>query len=146
MSFFVITPDVRLVSNDNRPHTGKIEVFFNNEWGQICFQENVTTSLSVICAQLGYGSVGALSFRANISVNSRIWLSDAINCTGNESTIFDCLASAEIDNVGKIFRGICSDGAAGVVCPMRELCITKHSYIFSIFYVSCSYTGIDVRT
>ena len=145
MSFFVITPDVRLVSNDNRPHTGKIEVFFNNEWGQICFQENVATSLSVICAQLGYGSVGALSFRANISVNSRIWLSDAISCTGNESTIFDCLSSAEIDNVGKIFRGICSDGAAGVVCPMRELCITKH-IIFSICYVSRSYTGVDVRT
>lgn len=119
---------MRLVSNDNRPYTGKIEVFYNNEWGQVCFQEN-EASLSVVCAQLGYGSIGALSLRANISIDSLIWLSDDINCTGNEDTIFDCLSPAEIDNVGKIFRGICSDGAAGVVCPIRELhmCVIKHN-------------------
>ena len=133
--FFVITTDVRLVSNDTSPYTGKIEVFYNNEWGQICFQENVVT-LSVVCAQLGYGSVGALPFSTHISINSHIWLSDDINCTGNENTLFDCLSPAEIDNVGKIFSGICSDGAANVICPIRKL------FIFILLLTS--WVDIDV--
>ena len=113
---FVIPPDVRLVSTDNKPYTGRIEVFFNNEWGQICYQEN-DAMLSVTCAQLGYGSAGAVPFSMSISRNVRIWLSNSLDCVGNEDTIFDC-PSLEFTDIGKVVDGYCVNGAAGVICPI----------------------------
>ena len=87
--FLAITPDVRLISTDSIPYTGRIEVFFNNEWGQVCYQDNDAV-LSVVCAQLGYGSAGAAPFRMSISRNTRIWLGNNVDCVGNEDSIFDC--------------------------------------------------------
>ena len=115
---FVIPLDVRLVSTDDLPYTGRIEVFFNNEWGQICYQENDAV-LSVTCAQLGYGSAGAVPFSMSISRNVRIWLSNSLDCVGNEDTIFDC-PSLEFTDIGKVVNGYCVNGAAGVICPIRK--------------------------
>ena len=116
----MIIPDIRLIPTDSRPYLGTIEVFFNYEWGEVCFQQNNAT-LSVICSQLGFGSVGAVPFRSvsltNISTTP-IWLSDSINCIGNEDTLFDCLSPANIDNVGKVTSDICNDGPANVICPL----------------------------
>jgi len=98
------------------PYSGRIEVFFNNEWGQVCRQEN-TAVLSVVCAQLGYGSAGAVPFSVGSSLSRRVWLADSIDCTGNEDTIFDC-PSLDFIDIGKAPDGYCSDGAAGVTCPM----------------------------
>ena len=117
----MIIPDIRLIYTGSRPYLGRIEVFFNHEWGKVCFQQNNVT-LSVICSQLGFGSVGAAPFRSltSISTNSRIWLSDSINCIGNEDTLFDCLSPANIDNVGKLTSSFCSNGPANVICPIRK--------------------------
>ena len=109
-----------MISTDDRPYLGRIEVFLNHEWGKVCFQEDNVT-LSVICSQLGFGSVGVASF-ASISTNSRVWLSDNINCIGNEDTIFDCLSSANVDNVGKAFGSTCDNGEANVICSLRKFC------------------------
>ena len=112
----MIILDVRLVSTDDRPYTGRIEVFFNNEWGQVCYQEDDAV-LSVVCAQLGYGSTGAVPFSMSISRNARIWLGNNVDCVGNEDTIFDC-PSLEFTDIGKVVDGYCSNGAAGVICPI----------------------------
>ena len=117
--FFVINSDVRLVPIDKRPYSGRIEVFYNHEWGEVCFQENSRT-LSIVCAQLGYGSGGAIPSSHSVSRNPRIWLSFGINCAGNEDTLFDCLSSYDITRVGKLNSGYCIDGVASVVCPIRE--------------------------
>ena len=45
----MIILDVRLVSTDGKPYSGRIEVFLNHEWGKVCFQEDNVT-LSVICS------------------------------------------------------------------------------------------------
>lgn len=121
----MITLDVRLVPVDNRPHSGRIEVFFNNEWGQVCFQENSAT-LSVVCTQLGYGSAGVTPFSASVPGNARVWFSNNINCTGREDTLFDCLSPLDIANVGKTRYGYCSGGGAGVICPMCEFYIASY--------------------
>ena len=115
---FVIPPDIRLVSTDNIPYTGRIEVFFNNEWGQVCYQEN-NAVLSVVCAQLGYGLAGAVPFSLSISRNVRIWLTSSLDCVGNEESIFDC-PSLEFTDIGKVVDGYCVNGAAGVICPIRK--------------------------
>ena len=113
---FILYIDLRLVSTNNLPYSGRIEVFFNKEWGQVCFQENVAV-LSVVCAQLGYGSAGVVPLSVGLSRNARVWLGDHIDCVGNEETIFDC-PSLDFIDIGKVSDGYCSDGAAGVICPM----------------------------
>ena len=114
--------DLRLVSTDNSPYSGRIEVFFNKEWGQVCFQENVAV-LSVVCAQLGYGSAGAVPLSVGLSRNTLVWLNDNINCVGNEDTIFDC-PSLDFIDIGQDPDEYCNDGAAGVICPMRTYLAT----------------------
>lgn len=118
----VISLDVRLISTDSRSYLGRIEIFYNNEWGQLCFQENNAT-LHVICAQLGLGLFGAIPFRTTTSSNSRVWLRDSINCNGNENTLFDCLSPVDVSNIGKIIGGICNNGAANVICPICKFYI-----------------------
>ena len=125
----MFTADVRLVSTDGRTYTGRIEIFFNNKWGQICYQGN-STVLSVVCAQLGYGSVGAVPFSTSISSNAPIWLDNDVGCVGNENTIFDC-PSLEVTGIGKVVGGYCSGGAAGVICPVGRFCITKDIYLLA---------------
>ena len=117
---------MRLVSTDNIPYSGRIEVFFSKEWGQICLQENVAV-LSVVCAQLGFGSAGAVPFSFGSSRNDRVWLADRIDCTGNEDTIFDC-PSLEFTDIGKVPDDYCSDGTAGVICPIGTQ-LHIHSYV-----------------
>jgi len=119
----VLTPDVRLVSTDNRPYSGQIEVFFNNEWGQVCLQRNSVT-LSVVCAQIGYGPGGTVSSTQSTTTsrNPRIWLSFSISCVGNEGTLFDCLSSYDVTRVGKLSYGYCIDGVATVTCLTCKLC------------------------
>lgn len=120
ISTLLFFADVRLVSTDSRTYAGRIEVFFNNKWGQICYQGN-STVLSVVCAQLGYGSAGAIPFSISNSRNAPIWLDNDIECVGDEDTIFDC-PSLEFTDIGKVVGGYCSDGAAGVICPVGRFC------------------------
>ena len=126
--FLAITLDVRLVSTDTLPYTGRIEVFFNNEWGQVCYQDNDAV-LSVVCAQLGYGSADAVPFSLSISRNIRIWLGNNVDCVGNEDSIFDC-PSLEFTDIGKVVDGYCVNGAAGVICP-----ICKSYYIYLVHII-----------
>lgn len=129
----MITVDIRLISTNNRPYSGRIEVFFNYEWGKVCFQDNNAT-LSVVCAQLGFGSFGATPFTTSVLLNSRVWLNSNINCTGNEDTILDCLSPADVANVGKVISGICSNGVANVICPICEFGILYcYTYVLSPF-------------
>ena len=112
------------MSTNNIPYSGRIEVFFSNEWGQVCFQDN-TAVLFVVCAQLGFGSTGAVPYSPGVSRSTRIWLADSIDCVGNEDSIFDC-PSLEYTYIGKVSYGYCSNGAAGVICPISMSCITNY--------------------
>ena len=85
--------------------------------------------LSVLCGQLGYGSAGAVSLNV-LSRNSRIWISDNVDCVGDEDTIFNC-PSLEFTDIGKVPDLYCRDGAAGVICPIGRFCI-KDIYIVTV--------------
>ena len=110
--------DVRLVSTDNKSYAGTIEVYFNDEWGKICFQGSIAV-VSVVCAQLGYGSVGAVPFSIDVPSNDPVWLDSGLECNGSEDTLFDC-PSLQYTDIGKVAGGYCSDGTAGVVCPTGQ--------------------------
>jgi len=111
---FICLIDIRLASTDNRPNSGRLEIHFNNEWGQICYQNNATI-YSVACAQIGYTSTNMSIARTRLpSVNPRIWLED-IQCVGNEETLLDCGSHAGISSIGKLSNYHCTDGTVAIL-------------------------------
>ena len=71
-------------------YEGRVEIFYNNEWGTVCDDGWDLNDAQVVCGQLGFGP--AIKARGNAYYgegNGQIWLSN-LNCTGTEVTIDDC--------------------------------------------------------
>ena len=47
---------IRLVGS-SEPHLGTIEVFYNNAWGGICFDNYYAAEGHVACRELGYSGI-----------------------------------------------------------------------------------------
>ena len=100
----------------NVSFAGRIEVFFNNEWGQLCNNIVRQDALNVVCSQIGYASMDSPYLMAlNLPENSRVWIYD-INCIGNESTLLECPSDVEF-HVGKVHQPC--NTATGVVCQRK---------------------------
>ncbi|XP_071987987.1 antigen WC1.1-like [Engystomops pustulosus] len=100
---------VRLVGGET-PCSGRVEVFYNREWGTVC---DITWDLfdaAVVCRQIGCGAAqrapGGGTF---ISGSGPIWL-EHLFCNGTESSIAQC--------GGVISRNTMCDHSqdAGVIC------------------------------
>ena len=52
------TPDrsVRLIGT-SMPHIGRLEIFYNNEWGSICFDNFSAPEGHVACKEMGYSGI-----------------------------------------------------------------------------------------
>ena len=84
---------VRLVGGSSK-REGRVEVFFNNNWGTVCHDHWGATDAEVVCRQLGlqYGNaqpVGAAVFGEG---SGQIWLDD-VACSGSESFLDECFHS-----------------------------------------------------
>ena len=78
--------DIRLVPMDyNQSYSGRLEVFFNNEWGQVCDTAFNSSDVTVVCSQIGYATLQSEIFSTSLPANSRIWIQN-INCLSTEST------------------------------------------------------------
>ena len=68
---------------------GRVEMFFNNQWGTVCDDLWSARSSTVVCRQLGLGNVGrTISFGAGPSMFPI--LLDDVYCSGNEPNILAC--------------------------------------------------------
>ena len=85
--FIFIT--VRLV-NGTTEYVGRVEVYYNGEWGTVCDDGWDLNDARVVCRQLGLGPPITVLKSAHYGEDSgKIWL-DEVDCVGNELRIQNC--------------------------------------------------------
>ena len=80
---------IRLVGGSSY-NEGRVEVYYNGEWGTVCDDGWYYRSTYVVCRQLGFGTSGS-SYRGAYfgQGTGPIWL-DNVVCTGSETTLASC--------------------------------------------------------
>ena len=91
---------LRMVNTGRTRFGGRLEFYYNNEWGTVCGDIWNSSDASVACRQLGFLGVrdgDSSRFGAGTS-SQHIWLYD-VECNGSESRLIDCShASIGFDN------------------------------------------------
>ena len=82
---------MRLVGGSS-PLEGRVEIYYNDQWGTICNSGWYIDDATVVCHQLGFdGDAEAIpnSLFGIGSQSTPIWLTNVL-CTGNEDYLDDC--------------------------------------------------------
>ncbi|KAI1900775.1 hypothetical protein AGOR_G00053350 [Albula goreensis] len=86
------TPRIQLrLAGDKRKHNeGRVEVFYEGEWGTVCDDDFSIHAAQVVCREMGY--LEAISWSAGAKYGrgeGRIWY-DNVHCTGKEKSLALC--------------------------------------------------------
>ncbi|XP_071490894.1 scavenger receptor cysteine-rich domain-containing protein DMBT1-like [Diadema antillarum] len=103
------SPRVEIVGG-NSVLEGRVEVYFDGEWGTVCDDYWDLEDAHVVCASLGHGpALEATSYAAFGEGSGEIVLDD-VECIGNEAGLFDC------PNAGPGIHNCAHSEDAGVRC------------------------------
>ena len=115
---------------------GRVEVYYNGEWGTVCNNGWDSTDATVVCRQLGLGaSGGTLSLRYyKIESGSGLIFLSNVMCSISDHT----LASCSHLGVG-ITYGCDHDDDAGVICygmcEVLLLCLMHVVYYHACYFL-----------
>ncbi|NXV83757.1 LOX3B oxidase, partial [Atlantisia rogersi] len=80
----------RLAGYPRKHNEGRVEVFYNEEWGTICDDDFTLANAHVLCRHLGFVAATGWAHSAKYGKGvGRIWL-DNVNCAGSEKNIGNC--------------------------------------------------------
>ncbi|XP_063781954.1 lysyl oxidase homolog 3 isoform X3 [Pseudophryne corroboree] len=80
----------RLAGFPRKHNEGRIEVFYNQEWGTICDDDFTMENAHILCRHLGFTEATGWTHSAKYGKGiGRIWLDNVI-CSGSEKSISDC--------------------------------------------------------
>uniref|UniRef100_A0ACB8EXC2 Lysyl oxidase 2 n=1 Tax=Sphaerodactylus townsendi TaxID=933632 RepID=A0ACB8EXC2_9SAUR len=106
---------VRLVGTKKKHNEGRVEVFYNGEWGTVCDDDFSISAANVVCRQLGYQeAVSWIPSSKYGKGDGRIWL-DNVYCTGKEATLAECTSNGWGVSDCKHTEDV------GVVCSERRI-------------------------
>ena len=81
--------DLQLVDGSNYKE-GRVEMYYNSEWGTVCDHDWSPSNAKVVCKQLGFGAYGTTLTGSSVPDGSgNIWL-DNLRCSGTETHILNC--------------------------------------------------------
>uniref|UniRef100_A0A8C7NV49 Lysyl oxidase homolog n=1 Tax=Oncorhynchus mykiss TaxID=8022 RepID=A0A8C7NV49_ONCMY len=111
------TPIIQLrLAGDKRKHyEGRVEVYYNGEWGTVCDDDFSIHAANILCRELGY--VEAVSWSPSSKYGKgegRIWL-DNVHCSGRERTLAQCKSNGFGVSDCKHSEDV------GVVCNQRRI-------------------------
>ncbi|XP_050407264.1 deleted in malignant brain tumors 1 protein [Patella vulgata] len=85
-----LTANVRLVGGSG-PHEGRVELFYNRQWGTVCDDGWDSTDASVVCRELGFPSGGAIARgNAYFGQGTGSILLGNVRCRGSELSLKYC--------------------------------------------------------
>ena len=133
--------NIRL-ANGNGPFQGRVEVFYNGEWGTVCDDGFDFSAADVVCRQLGcQGATKVSCCGAYGQGSGPIWL-DGVVCTGREISLFGCAHNG----FGNVDCGHGED--VSVVCDQEQglyiIEITLHVVEDSFYYIQVSVLSMAV--
>ncbi|OCT72903.1 CD5 antigen-like [Xenopus laevis] len=79
---------IQLVNGSSRC-AGRLEVFYDGEWGSVCDDDWDRSDSQVVCHQLGCGGPQLNRGPRFGQASGRIWLDD-VQCNGNENSLEEC--------------------------------------------------------
>uniref|UniRef100_A0A669BJL4 Lysyl oxidase homolog n=1 Tax=Oreochromis niloticus TaxID=8128 RepID=A0A669BJL4_ORENI len=81
---------LRLAGEKKKHYEGRVEVFYNGEWGTVCDDDFSIYAAQVVCRELGFTGAESWSPSAKYGKGEgRIWL-DNVHCTGSEKSLAHC--------------------------------------------------------
>ncbi|XP_071835447.1 scavenger receptor cysteine-rich domain superfamily protein-like isoform X1 [Apostichopus japonicus] len=81
--------DVRLVNGQN-PAEGRVEVYYQGEWGTVCDDGWDMSEANVVCRQLGFSSANTTHCCAFFGHGEGQIMLDDLGCRGDESDLGSC--------------------------------------------------------
>ncbi|KAL3892086.1 hypothetical protein ACJMK2_004323 [Sinanodonta woodiana] len=130
---------IRLVNGSNCLE-GRVEVYYNGEWGTVCDDFWDSYDAVVVCRMLGYSTDGATAVccAGFYSNNNLDIILDDVSCSGYESSIYSCSHSPWYSH------NCAHSEDAGVRCGGTiEQCIQAMPSVNCTFDTStCSYTTL----
>ena len=101
---------------------GRVEIYYNREWGTVCGDFWDLRDAIVVCRQLGYTTAARRSVGAEFGQGTgRIWRDD-VDCSGSESRLSSC--SARYWGITNCYHS----NDAGVVCASKLCELARCAY------------------